>query len=434
MTNASKNRFPWIPLIAWVFLFLLVVVSAMFQKGAPVELRLGMVAFWGVALTGFLTIWLSVRRARQDLPIDHVPPPPPADLPADPAHPVAKSNWIHALEQGAWCELLQSMTEETDVDRFFRVVAPHMQQLFPGSAIGVYLRDLQDTMVLHLKMGEAFVGAPALHMSECEALSHGNLVLRDIASTEHVACAHHGPVEAVRSHCLPLSIGDRCHGLLVLYHPLSAFSEHKELEQTLKQKVQTFGAALSLFLQGLDLKDNLSKQLIRDPWTGLFNRRYMEETLYREFAEATRRHTTIGVVMFRPDQVKSVRETHGPKAADQLLWEVAQRIPRYIRTEDIPCRFEEDTFCVILPGAAREITEQRAERIRNELGGLSIIFQNQSLSTTMSVGVTMYPEHSPTVHGLVAMAEMAVRHAQRQGGNCVAQPPQTVTINWESEP
>jgi len=428
MQTNEPRRFPWIPLLAWILLFVLVVFSASLQSKADLNLRLGMILFWGIALTAFLTVWLFRRQSSSpaiaDDELSSVPRASDVSVPADP-------NWVAALEREAWFELLQTMGEESKLDRLIRIVPPQIQQLFPESSVGIYVRDAQETLNLYFKYGDHFVGPASLLMSECEAMSRGQMVEEAVGPDGlHCACTHHTDPQTLFVACIPIITDDHYLGLLSLYHPLGRLDVAGVSRTGILQKGQTFASALGLYLQTLKLKEMLDQQVIRDPWTGLFNRRYMEETLFREFAEAARRRTTIGVIMVYPDQINEIRTTYGAKASDQIIWEIGQRLPRYIRTEDIPCRHDEDMFCVILPGAAFEIILQRAEKVRMELGGLNILFHSQPLSTTVSVGVAMFPQHSTTVHGLVAMAEMAVRNSQRQGGNRVALPPQGNAVNW----
>ena len=119
---------------------------------------------------------------------------------------------------------------------------------------------------------------------------------------------------------------------------------------------------------------NAPTHSIRDSLTGLFNRRYMEESLRREVSAANRHGTPIGIVMIYPDQVAEIQKEKGNHAVEQMLWELGQRLPNFIRTEDIPCRYDGEVLCVILPGADKKITLDRAERIRREISQLQVAY------------------------------------------------------------
>ena len=156
-----------------------------------------------------------------------------------------------------------------------------------------------------------------------------------------------------------------------------------------------------------------------DALTGLFNRRYMEESLRREVSAARRHNTPIGIIMMYPDAIETVNKERGHHAVEQLLWELGQRLPGFIRTEDIPCRYEGDVFCVILPGADLKITRARAERIRNEISQLKIAYGESVLETTLSMGVAVMPAHAGDARGLLQAAGESMQMAVQSGGNRV---------------
>lgn len=127
--------------------------------------------------------------------------------------------------------------------------------------------------------------------------------------------------------------------------------------------------------------------------------------------------------MLHPDNLEELKNQHGTHASEQMLWELAQRLPRYIRTEDIPCRFAENTLCVLLPGADRIRTEQRAEKIRHEIENLQVAYGKLVLQTTLSLGVATFPENARTSAELASAAEQAMLQAESLGENrvCTAQ-------------
>ena len=102
-----------------------------------------------------------------------------------------------------------------------------------------------------------------------------------------------------------------------------------------------------------------------------------------------------------------------------MLWELSQRLPRYIRYEDIPCRYDNDTLCVILPGADFEITRERAEKIRHEIENLQIAYGNAILETTLSLGVAMLPQNAKNERDLIEQASQALLDAEAEGKNRV---------------
>jgi diguanylate cyclase (GGDEF)-like protein len=178
-------------------------------------------------------------------------------------------------------------------------------------------------------------------------------------------------------------------------------------------------ATFGLYVANQNLNLRFQQHSIRDSLTGLFNRRYMEESLRREVAAARRHNTPIGIIMMYPDAIDTIKNEKGHHAVEQLLWELGQRLPGFIRTEDIPCRYDGNVLCVILPGADSKITLERAERIRREISLLQIAYGDGILATNLSLGVAVMPDHAQDEGGLIYGAQMALQLSINNGGSRV---------------
>lgn len=108
----------------------------------------------------------------------------------------------------------------------------------------------------------------------------------------------------------------------------------------------------------------LREQSVRDHLTGLFNRRYLEETLERELVRATRKRQPLGVIMLDVDHFKQFNDTAGHAAGDAILRELGGRLIELVRREDIASRYGGDEFTIILPDASLQVTRKRAELVR----------------------------------------------------------------------
>ena len=106
---------------------------------------------------------------------------------------------------------------------------------------------------------------------------------------------------------------------------------------------------------------------IRDSLTGLFNRRYMAETLERERYRSLRQGLSFGVIMIDIDHFKRFNDRFGHEAGDLVLRELGKFLQTRARREDIVCRFGGEEFVIVLSEAALEITERRAEELREEV-------------------------------------------------------------------
>jgi len=160
----------------------------------------------------------------------------------------------------------------------------------------------------------------------------------------------------------------------------------------------------------------LREQSVRDHLTGLFNRRYMEETLERELLRASRRQLPLGIMMLDADDFKRFNDTWGHAAGDAVLRELGKLLLGHVRGEDIPCRYGGDEFIIVLPDASRDMTRERAERLCEHARHLHIQLEGQTLETvTLSLGVAVFPEDGATSDALLRAADNALYRAKREG-------------------
>jgi diguanylate cyclase (GGDEF)-like protein/PAS domain S-box-containing protein len=160
----------------------------------------------------------------------------------------------------------------------------------------------------------------------------------------------------------------------------------------------------------------LREQSVRDYLTGLFNRRYMEETLERELLRAARRQLSLGIIMLDVDEFKHFNDTYGHAAGDVILHELGSLLLRQVRGEDIACRYGGDEFIIILPDASHEVTRERAEVICEYAGQFHLQLEGRSLAAvTLSLGVAVFPEDGATSTGILRAVDAALYRAKREG-------------------
>jgi len=170
----------------------------------------------------------------------------------------------------------------------------------------------------------------------------------------------------------------------------------------------------------LGLHETLRLEAIRDPLTGLFNRRYLEESLEREIRRATRRGTPLGVVMVDLDHFKTFNDDFGHLAGDALLQALGHFLRTNVRGEDIPCRYGGEEFALILPDAPLDATQRRAEDLRRGAQALRVEHRGDPIgSVTLSMGVAAFPLHGTTGEAVLRAADTALYQAKRNGRNRV---------------
>ncbi len=160
----------------------------------------------------------------------------------------------------------------------------------------------------------------------------------------------------------------------------------------------------------------LREQSVRDHLTGLFNRRYMEETLERELRRAIRRHLSVGIIMLDVDGFKGFNDTRGHAAGDAVLRELGSLFLTHVRGEDIPCRYGGDEFIIVLPDASGEATQQRAVFLCEQARQLDIKFEGVPLEAiTLSAGIAAFPENGLTSAEVLKAADLSLYRAKDQG-------------------
>ncbi|MCA9846279.1 MAG: GGDEF domain-containing protein, partial [Dehalococcoidia bacterium] len=143
------------------------------------------------------------------------------------------------------------------------------------------------------------------------------------------------------------------------------------------------------------LQDGLREQALRDPLTGLYNRRYLEETFGRELARAERENTPLCLLMLDLDHFKRLNDEHGHAAGDQVLRWLGDLLRARLRPGDIACRYGGEEFIILMPSAPLEVTRERAEQLRAALPRLvGTASGNRYPPVTLSAGLAAFPDHA----------------------------------------
>ncbi|MDZ7679209.1 MAG: sensor domain-containing diguanylate cyclase [Acidimicrobiales bacterium] len=205
----------------------------------------------------------------------------------------------------------------------------------------------------------------------------------------------------------------------------SAFAQTQHEVETRREAEERLRAANEALQQRMaeieELQEHLREQTVRDPLTGLFNRRYLGETLRREARRCTRSGESISLAIVDVDHFKSVNDALGHEAGDRVLGEVALLLTGQVRDEDAVCRYGGDEFVVLLPGVPPEVARQRAEVWREAVSALELSNALGGRGITISVGVAAMPDHAETDEDLIRRADAAMYEAKRAGRDRVVE-------------
>lgn len=189
----------------------------------------------------------------------------------------------------------------------------------------------------------------------------------------------------------------------------------------LRQLTTAAADLIGLALANVRLRDRLRDESLRDPLTGLFNRRSLDEALNREIQRANRSGGTLAVVMLDLDHFKAFNDRYGHAAGDSALRTLGRFLTARLRATDIACRYGGEEFTVILPETSREQALRIAERLREEFERTPILHAGASFPPlTLSIGVATYPEDGYTADSLIDAADAALYAAKAGGRNRIS--------------
>jgi len=298
----------------------------------------------------------------------------------------------------------------------YRVISLTAVDLFPGHSGCLAILPARDQpLEVAARWGtEVSMMESSFSLEDCWALRRGQ-VHQVVDLRTGLLCRHfiHPPQAGYL--CLPLTVQGETLGVLSLVENASRKGRYPI---GLQQLVMTVGETIKLSLSNLKLRDELRQQAIHDPLTGLFNRRYLDETLPRELHMAQRRNAPLSVVMLDLDGFKQFNDSFGHGPGDALLREFGRVLREHLRKSDISCRFGGDEFVLVLPDSSIADTQERVEQIRKFLEGLPIHYGEQVFGLiTLSAGIAQTPEHGTSASELLRAADEALYAAKQAGRN-----------------
>lgn len=168
------------------------------------------------------------------------------------------------------------------------------------------------------------------------------------------------------------------------------------------------------------LQEQLREQANHDPLTGLYNRRYLDNTLERELARCKREGLPLALIMIDIDHFKRVNDTYGHQAGDEVLKTLGAMLSTMARAEDVACRYGGEEFLMLLPKMPPGSAMERAEKLRASFAAVTVPFGEFRLQTSLSIGIAIYPGHGKSADLLIQCADRAMYRAKHEGRNRVA--------------
>lgn len=318
-------------------------------------------------------------------------------------------------ERGEVIELLGSMAHRMQAARtdneladILEVFVPRVLPDLPGA---LYAHNNSRNLLIPIATwGDIQIEKTGFAPDQCWALRRGQSHSVGEPGSD-IVCGH---LEGERSyyHCEPLLAAGEVIGVIYLRGDVPA-------DRRFSLTVLSENVASALVNHRL--QRGLREQTIRDPLTGLFNRRYMEETLAIEIARVTRSGGALSVIMCDIDHFKRFNDEFGHDAGDTVLSAVAAEMTSRFRDGDVVCRFGGEEFTVIASGTTAQQMAERAELVRKAIAELQVRDRGRSLgATTMSFGIASWtPSMDREGAALIKAADVALYRAKREGRNRV---------------
>ncbi|AFY85028.1 diguanylate cyclase [Oscillatoria acuminata] len=330
---------------------------------------------------------------------------------------VTLKGWVSELElRNQEMDMLGQMNEFLQaclsVDEAYKALDTLLQPLFPGTSGAVFMMNESKNLVEAMATwGDDLPTHTIFSPSDCWALRRGRLHWIN-RTNPGLACKHiHANKNPAQSLCVQMIAQGETLGMLYL-----ASENERSLTPGKRQLARTVSEQVSLALANLKLRETLHQQSIRDPLTGLFNRRYLEESLNREIHRALRTKRSLAIVMIDVDRFKQFNDTFGHDAGDAVLRELGTFLQTHVRTSDIACRYGGEELTLILPDADLEDAARRAETLRQGIKELKITHRDQTLDQiTISMGVAACPDCGTEGNDVMKAADAALYRAKKEG-------------------
>ncbi|MBN2047118.1 MAG: diguanylate cyclase [Anaerolineaceae bacterium] len=313
----------------------------------------------------------------------------------------------------------------TSLNDLYEVIQNFVLRLFPGTEGSLWVMKApmnvnEDIIVWHNEKARVIKGKHVPGYA-CQVVNNGMVKIYP-PDTPETVCDN---IQSVRNR-IDGDVSTMCLPLMAQADPIGGMSLHlinrNTIPDELRELATSFVERVGLAIANLTLREELQYQSMRDPLTGLYNRRFMEQFLEKEMHRAARHNYHVSVFMLDVDHFKQFNDTYGHDFGDLLIKTIGEFLTLNMRKEDIVCRYGGDEFVLILPETSIRDAMYRAEQIRN---GAKQILENPAIAKrnigelTFSIGISCTPTHGLEPPEVLRAADRALYRSKRNGRNQV---------------
>lgn len=308
------------------------------------------------------------------------------------------------------------------------IAGQSLKKLFVGVGSGALyvLNASRNALESAVRWGEAEQMQEEFAPTDCWSLRLGRPHWSECPG-ELVVCGHVERTIEASCLCVPLMAHGETLGILHLRLQGNSVGGDTEAEHKAQEGYKRLAVAaasqIALSLANLRLRETLKDQSIRDPLTGLFNRRFLQEALEKELQRAVRKERPVALIFLDIDHFKSFNDEFGHDAGDSVLKSMADILRLHFRAEDVICRYGGEEFAIVLPEATLQDALARAEEVGKNTREFKLVHRGVLLRhISISVGIAVFPEHGQNGSELLAMADACLYRSKENGRDRVTIP------------
>ena len=312
-------------------------------------------------------------------------------------------------------ELNEWLQSSRSLDELFDMVSKFMTHILPNAEGSVYVYSNSRDVLDGWASWNGGDHKDHIHPDSCWGLRRGRVYEYGSGEVTFV-CEHAEPHDGRPYFCFPIL----AHGETVGLMHLRAHSADCENFAANKKLARMCAEQISMAISNVQMRDQLHDQSVRDPLTGLFNRRHMTDSLRKGISRCQSQGSRLSLIAIDVDHFKKFNDNHGHDAGDMVLRAVGSVLEQACDGDEVACRPGGEEFTLILPDTTPEDALTRAELVRQAVEEVTVRYGEKALPrVTISIGVSHYPSHGTMPQDLMRAADEALYEAKARGRNQV---------------
>ena len=312
-------------------------------------------------------------------------------------------------------ELNEWLQSSRSLDELFDMVSKFITHILPNAEGSVYVYSNSRDVLDGWASWNGGDHKDHIHPDSCWGMRRGRVYEYGSGEVTFV-CEHAEPHDGRPYFCFPIL----AHGETVGLMHLRAHSADCENFAANKKLARMCAEQISMAISNVQMRDQLHDQSVRDPLTGLFNRRHMTDSLRKGISRCQSQGSRLSLIAIDVDHFKKFNDNHGHDAGDMVLRAVGSVLEQACDGDEVACRPGGEEFTLILPDTTPEDALTRAELVRQAVEEVTVRYGEKALPrVTISIGVSHYPSHGTMPQDLMRAADEALYEAKARGRNQV---------------